>query len=256
MLDEVMRSADRFHLIRSITKKSSVATDAVEQSNVFKKGWFNKIKIAGVQILMATAADDFSSWLNKKLKHLNIDEGVFGTYITGILDGDESHEEKSDALEGILSEIMTNDISQIRSEIMEMWAKLRLPKLMAQPDSAKDVNVTLVKLLESQSLQMPKQKKYTEEEKKIRDAILSQYSQMTDDEDEEEGSENGDSKENGLEKNRNAFAVAQAEKEKREQARLENQKKKEKDKEDREKQKQMREEKKEKRKTQKGERRR
>lgn len=207
---------------------------------------------------MARAVDDFSSWLNKKLRDLEIDECVFGSYITGILDGDESQEEKTDALEGILSEILVtdNDIAQIRSDIMEMWSKLRLPQSeVTRGMCSQDVDIHLARLLESQSLKTPKQKQYTEEEKKIREAILSQYSQMTDDEDEGDN-EQGEVKENGLEKNRNAHAVMQAEKEKREQAKLESQKKKEKDKEDREKQKQLREEKKEKRKTQKGERRR
>lgn len=123
-----------------------------------------------------------------------------------------------------------------------------------------DVDAKLVKLLESQSLAITKQKKYTDEEKKIRDAILSQYSQMTDDEDEgNDVSQSGDVKEKTekcIEKNTNAQSVLQAEKVKREQAKLDSQKKKDKDKEDREKQKQLREEKKEKRKTQKGERRR
>ncbi|KAF2903714.1 hypothetical protein ILUMI_02471 [Ignelater luminosus] len=206
---------------------------------------------------MAAAVDDFSAWLDKKLKDLNTDEGVFGSYITGILDGDETQEEKTEALEGILSEIISNDISQLRTEIMDMWSKLRLPILNnSQPTPIEDVDVKLARLLESQSLQTPKQKQYTEEEKKIREAILSQYSQMTDDEDEEDIGDPGDSKENGLEKNRNVQSVMQAEKERREQAKLESQKKKEKDKEDREKQKQLKEEKKEKRKTQKGERRR
>ena len=108
--------------------------------------------------------------------------------------------------------------------------------------------------MESQSLATTKQKKYTEEEKKIREAILSQYSQMTDDEGEgEEGNAVGDHKENDLQKNTNVQSVVHAEKIKREQAKLDSQRKKEKDKEDREKQKQLREEKKEKRKTQKGE---
>lgn len=57
---------------------------------------------------MAAAVDDFSAWLDKKLKDLNTDEGVFGSYITGILDGDETYEEKTEALEGILSEIIVS----------------------------------------------------------------------------------------------------------------------------------------------------
>lgn len=142
-----------------------------------------------------------------------------------------------------------------------MWLKFKLKEPPPVASSSEDVDAKLVKLLESQALATVKQKQYTEEEKKIREAILSQYSQMTDDE--EEGGEPShsttDTKGAGgdlLEKNTNAMAVAQAEKEKREQARLESQRKKDKDKEDREKQKQQREEKKEKRKTQKGERRR
>lgn len=98
--------------------------------------------------------------------------------------------------------------------------------------SSDDVNNKLAKLLESQSLSITKQRQYTEEERKIREAILSQYSQMTDDEDESE-EKTGTVDENGLEKNLNAHTVLQAEKNKREQARIESQKKKEKDKEDR-----------------------
>lgn len=98
--------------------------------------------------------------------------------------------------------------------------------------SSEDVNDKLAKLLESQSLATTKQKQYTEEEKKIREAILSQYSQMTDDEDEND-ERNGSGDENRLEKNLNAQTVLQAEKIKREQARIDSQKKKEKDKEDR-----------------------
>lgn len=54
---------------------------------------------------MAAAASDFEPWLIEKLKELKIDEGVYGSYIIGILGGDESIDEKKEALEGILSEI-------------------------------------------------------------------------------------------------------------------------------------------------------
>lgn len=59
---------------------------------------------------MASTGDkSFESWLNKKLRELNTDESVFCSYITGILDGDESEEEKIDSLEGILSEIIVSN---------------------------------------------------------------------------------------------------------------------------------------------------
>lgn len=50
--------------------------------------------------------DTFNKWLTNKLKSLDTDESVFGTYILGILEGDESKDEKREALEGILSAII------------------------------------------------------------------------------------------------------------------------------------------------------
>lgn len=47
-------------------------------------------------------SSDFSQWLNNKLRELNTDESVFGSYITGILEGDESDDDKREALEGVL----------------------------------------------------------------------------------------------------------------------------------------------------------
>lgn len=47
----------------------------------------------------------FDVWLGVKLKSLGTDENVFGDYIKSILEGDESQEEKIEALEGILAEI-------------------------------------------------------------------------------------------------------------------------------------------------------
>lgn len=59
---------------------------------------------------MAGGVDEFSVWLGKKLTELNTDESVFGSYIKGILDEDESSDEKVEALQGILSEIIENVI--------------------------------------------------------------------------------------------------------------------------------------------------
>lgn len=50
----------------------------------------------------------FNNWLKNKLKSLDTDESVFGSYILGILEGDESKDEKHEALEGILSGIIVS----------------------------------------------------------------------------------------------------------------------------------------------------
>ncbi|XP_017795212.1 PREDICTED: coiled-coil domain-containing protein 43 [Habropoda laboriosa] len=208
---------------------------------------------------MAVATNSFDSWLSKKLQALNTDEGVFGSYIKGILEGDETEDEKTEALESILAGITDDNISKHVTEILKAWAEwLPVEEVSTAKVPVEDVDVRLARMLESQSLPTTTQKSYTEEEKKIRDVILAQYSQMSDEENsegdgEEDGASGGDC---GIEKNTNAAAIIQQEREKRGKAKLESQKKKEKDKEDREKQKQLREEKKEKRKTQKGERRR
>lgn len=126
-----------------------------------------------------------------------------------------------------------NDITKVCNEILDKWQFFKPKETPSSSVSSEDMNVKLVKLLESQSLATTKQKQYTEEEKKIREAILLQYSQMTDDEEDCEETSTNDIKENHLEKNTNVQSVLQAEKVKREQARLDSQKKKEKDKEDR-----------------------
>lgn len=57
---------------------------------------------------MATG-ENFLKWLNIKLRELKTDETVYGSYITGILEGDESIEEKKEALEEILSQIIVSE---------------------------------------------------------------------------------------------------------------------------------------------------
>lgn len=119
---------------------------------------------------------------------------------------------------------------------MSAWAEwLPAENIDVAPPPTEDVDVRLARMLESQSLPTTVQKSYTEEEKRIKNAILAQYSEMPDEENsegngEEDGASGGDC---GIEKNLNAATIVQQEREKREKAKLESQKKKEKDKEDR-----------------------
>lgn len=217
-----------------------------------------------------TTVDGFNSWLNAKLREFNTDEGVFGSYITGILEGDENNEEKTEALEGILAEIIESNLNGFITEILDNWNKCHSVAAAAETASKSklDVDEQLAKLLENQKLATKVEREYTEEERRIKQQILSQYSQLSESEHEEDDDDEGGaaggggggpgagSSEGGLMRNTNAADVAALVREKREQAKLESQQKKDKDKQDREKQKQLREEKKEKRKTVKGERRR
>lgn len=132
--------------------------------------------------------------------------------------------------------LQEDNIGKHVAEILSAWAEwLPTEEVAAAPAPTEDVDVRLAKMLESQSLPTTTQRSYTEEERRIREAILAQYSQMSDEDNsegdgEEDGAGGGDC---GIEKNLNAATIIQQEREKREKAKLESQKKKEKDKEDR-----------------------
>lgn len=207
---------------------------------------------------MAAAVENFDEWLKKKLESLNTDVDVFGGYIRGILESDESLAEKREALEELISSVTEDNIDSHVSEILASWNEF-FSKVTSdtEDDPVEDVEVRLARMMESKNLPTVAKKSYSEEDRKLRDAIIKKYGEVAEgksDEDEDGDEESGSETE--LEKNMNAATIAQQEKEKRERAKLESQKKKEKDKEDREKQIKLREEKKEKRKTQKVERRR
>ncbi len=57
---------------------------------------------------MASGDNNFLKWLNVKLRELKTDENVYASYIIGILEGDESIDEKKEALEEILSQIIVS----------------------------------------------------------------------------------------------------------------------------------------------------
>lgn len=255
---------------------------------------------------MSSDIEDFSQWLNGKLRELNTDESIFGSYINGILEGDETIEEKREALEGILSEIIVStqcvwirnnfwendllklswirfsarqsltwafsivcnfqesDIEAVIRDILDKWQKCQ-PSQIQEIKQIEDVDTKLAKLLENKHIATVAPRQYTPEELRIREQILSQYSQVEFDDEYEAEDDTGtaaaaaaakESSDPMMAKNTNALDVQLLAKERREQARLDSKAKKDKDKEDREKQKQMREEKKEKRKTVKGEKRR
>lgn len=65
------------------------------------------------------AASKFDLWLIDKLRSLKTDESVFGSYISGILEGEDTVDEKRDALEDILSEIVVskNPMENTRSSL-------------------------------------------------------------------------------------------------------------------------------------------
>ena len=223
--------------------------------------------------MASSAGEVFTKWLNTKLRELNTDETVFSSYIVGILEGDEPIEEKHEALDETLSQIVVSnvccfclcqlffhprfqlnaqncicshkkqqesDIESILKDILDHWESSR-PKIEEVKRDYEDVDVKLTKLLESKSIAKVQRHQHTAEEQKIREQILAQYSQVELDECEDDqddgvtitGGKGGSSSDPTMAKNTNAADVAQLAKERREQAKLDSKAKKDKDKEDR-----------------------
>ncbi|XP_013786408.1 coiled-coil domain-containing protein 43-like isoform X1 [Limulus polyphemus] len=219
-----------------------------------------------------TVSDSFEQWLNLQLSKLNTDQEVFGSYIKGILEGEETEDEKRDALEGILTEVTENKISELCTEIMNKWTCMhQVSGNNAKQEKREDVDTRLAKIMEKQAQSVSSGRNLSVDEKKVREAILAHYSQVSDGEG--SGTEDPGGCEGGaaavgtisatvcdsfLVKNVNAETVLQSEREKRDKNKAEVEKKKAQDKQNKEKQKQQQQERKdkEKKRTQKGERRR
>ncbi|XP_053193858.1 coiled-coil domain-containing protein 43 [Scomber japonicus] len=209
-----------------------------------------------------TDAGEFGSWLNDRLDSLEVDREVYGVYILGVLQEEESDEEKEDALQGILSAFLDEDsVEDVCKQIIKQWTD---HCSQSAKHVADDVEVqAIASMIEKQAQIVVKPKDVSEESKKRKEALLAQYANVTDDEDEGEEEEtpcgnNLPATEKSLFKNTNVTEVLNRQKQQRDQAREDSQKKKETDKMQREKDKLAKQDRKEKEKkrTQKGERRR
>ncbi|XP_067334396.1 coiled-coil domain-containing protein 43 [Channa argus] len=210
-----------------------------------------------------TDTGEFESWLNNRLDLLEVDREVYGAYILGVLQEEESDEEKEDALQGILSAFLSEDaVEDVCKQIIKQWTTC-CRKLAAKRE-ADDAEVqAIASMIEKQAQIVVKQKEVSEESKKRKEALLAQYANITDEEDEDEEEEptsatNPVGNDKSLFKNTNVEEVLMRQKQKRDQAREDAHKKKEVDKMQREKDKLAKQDRKEKEKkrTQKGERKR
>jgi hypothetical protein len=77
--------------------------------------------------------------------------------------------------------LQEDDIPTHCHEILDKWKNLSQTTEVVTENNAgcgEDMDVKLVRLLESQPRPTTVQRTYTEEERKIREAILAQYSQV------------------------------------------------------------------------------
>nr|AAI55275.1 Coiled-coil domain containing 43 [Danio rerio] len=206
-------------------------------------------------------AGEFENWLNERLDSLEVDREVYGAYILGVLQEGESDEEQKDALQGILSAFLEEEtLEEVCQEILKQWTEC-CSRSGAKSDQADAEVQAIASLIEKQAQIVVKQKEVSEDAKKRKEAVLAQYANVTDDEDEAEEEEQvpvGIPSDKSLFKNTNVEDVLNRRKLQRDQAKEDAQKKKEQDKMQREKDKLSKQERKdkEKKRTQKGERKR
>ncbi|XP_014798168.1 PREDICTED: coiled-coil domain-containing protein 43 [Calidris pugnax] len=208
------------------------------------------------------AEGGFAAWLAGRLEELGLDRAVYGAYIEGLLRGEESDEERLEALRGVLAACLEEDVlNDVCREVVEKWSE---SQIVDAKEEKEDEVQALASMMEKQARIVVKPKEVSQEEKQRKAALLAQYANVTDEEDGEDeqdgsiGTAVNIGSEKSLFRNTNVEDVLNARKLERELLRDEFQKKKEQDKLQREKDKLAKQERKEKEKkrTQKGERKR
>jgi len=203
-------------------------------------------------------SNHFSLWLGKKLTELGTDDSVFGPYIISILEGeDETAEEKEEGIEGILSDVLDDEavIKATLAQILDQWSKAKTAE--ANDEVVKKIDLDKMDLVEKMSqitqeklatYTPKKQEEQTEEQRRIKEAILQGYSEAPDGSETESDDEDGGGGAGGggLMANNNAASIQAEQAEYREKQKAAAIAKKEKDKQDRTNQKNQAEERKKK----------
>nr|XP_056719722.1 coiled-coil domain-containing protein 43 [Euleptes europaea] len=211
------------------------------------------------------ARGEFGPWLEARLEALGLDGDVYGGYVRGLLREAESDAERLEGLEAALAagEPDEDVLQQVCREIVKRWSEAQD---VGTKEKKEDEIQAIASMIEKQAQIVVKPKEVSKEETLRKAALLAQYAEVTDEEDEADGQDVSGAaaaamtinSEQSLFKNTNLTEVVNARKLEREHLRDESQRKKEQDKLQREKDKLAKQERKEKEKkrTQKGERKR
>ncbi|XP_053115288.1 coiled-coil domain-containing protein 43 [Hemicordylus capensis] len=211
---------------------------------------------------MATSCA-FEPWLEGQLEALGLDWDVYGAYVRGLLREAENDAER---LEGLAEALAVGEqdedvLQDVCREIVERWSEAQN---VGAKEKKEDEMQAIATLIEKQAQIVVKPKETSKEETLQKAALLAQYAEVTDEEDEADVQDGPGAaavtipSEQSLFRNTNLEAVVNARKLERDHLRDESQRKKEQDKLQREKDKLAKQERKEKEKkrTQKGERKR
>ncbi|XP_015686949.1 coiled-coil domain-containing protein 43 isoform X1 [Protobothrops mucrosquamatus] len=202
----------------------------------------------------------FEPWLESRLEALGLDGDVYCGYIRGVLREAECDAERLEGLAGALAagEQDEDVLQEVCKEIIEKWSEAQDVEISEKKE---DEIQAITNIIEKQAQIVVKPKEVLKEDTLQKAALLAQYAEVTDDEDEVNVHEDLGAaampiaSNKSLFKNTNLEDVMNARKLEREHLRDESQRKKERDKFQREKDKLTKQERKEKEKkrTQKGE---
>jgi len=199
----------------------------------------------------------FDTWLSEKLNSLSIDEEVYSDYLKSVLD-EEDAETQQESLTEILSGVIEVGATEVADEIIQAWRKQDANAEPAAEEAPLELNANLKALIEQQGQQENTKTihKKKDGDEYLRQKLLAQYGEVSDEEDEDDGSSDEESAPSEF-VNVNAQAVAEKGAAEREKAKKAAAEKKILDKANLQKDKAKKDERKEKEKarTQKGERR-
>ncbi|XP_074657156.1 coiled-coil domain-containing protein 43-like [Tubulanus polymorphus] len=139
---------------------------------------------------MAAPNDEkFSGWLSNRLLELDpdIDVEVFAGYITSILEDDVSNEETIEALTDFLSQVTEQDTTNISSQITQKWKETHEENQTNDAGAnSTSVDDRLSAIMEKSKISVALKKETTSEDDTLKQAILQQYSQISDGEETDE----------------------------------------------------------------------
>ena len=141
----------------------------------------------------------FEGWLSKKLVELNIDDEVFSPYIIDLLDGDDPEFEVKEGLSAILLSDILDDEVVIENTMKEILLKWNNHVEASKVDEVKDVGAELDISGKMNQIMEEKMANFsisrverTEEEVRIKEAILAGFSEVADGETDDSNEEGGD----------------------------------------------------------------
>ncbi|NXV52610.1 CCD43 protein, partial [Uria aalge] len=126
------------------------------------------------------AASGFAAWLAARLEALGLDRAVYGAYIEGLLRGEESDEERLEALRGVLAACLEEDLlNDVCREVVEKWSE---SQIVDAKEKKEDELQAIASMMEKQARIVVKPKEVSQEEKQRKAALLAQYANVTDEE--------------------------------------------------------------------------